>query len=84
MEKELKAFSGELPFSISQNLYSELDPDKNCKNYPNEFFKTYGECDLDFIQQQLLKESDLIPFWATKNLSFATKMGYLHLIRSYG
>ena len=59
--------------SISQEIDSELDEDKNCRNYPFENFSSYKDCDDEFVQQEI-KKFDLIPFWATDHFGAATNL----------
>ena len=56
-------------FSISENIFSEQDEEKKCKNYPNADFLSYKKCDEDFIHKEMKNIFDLIPFWATGILS---------------
>ena len=59
--------------TISQIIDSEFDKKKNCKNYPNDNYKKFKDCDFDFVHEQVTKEG-LNPFWATKNYSTVTKL----------
>ena len=36
-----------------QNIFIEEDASKNCRNYPNKEFKSYSECDYDFVRTYL-------------------------------
>ena len=75
--KKTENFQYEMLLSLSQTIYSELDPNAKCLNYPNGKFKSYGDCDLFSIQQELKKNyENLIPFWATKNLTSVTSLRY--------
>ena len=58
--------------TISQTIDSELDKEKLCVNYPNDEYQKFKDCDNKFINQEVLKVG-LMPFWATKNISTATK-----------
>ena len=58
--------------TISQTIDSEFDIEKMCENYPNDKFQKFKDCDNEFINKEVLKVG-LIPFWATKNISIATK-----------
>ena len=65
----------EMLLSLSQTIYSELDPEAECVNYPNGKFQSYGDCDLFSIQQELKRNyENLIPFWATKTLTSVTTL----------
>ena len=65
--------------TLYQTIDSEFDLQKNCRNYPNDEFVEYKDCDDKFMQQELL-EDGLIPFWATNDYSNVTKIRYLILI----
>ena len=58
--------------TISQTIDSELDTEKMCKNYPNDKYQSFKDCDFDFLKQEVSKFG-IMPFWATKNVSTATK-----------
>ena len=65
----------EILLSLSQTIYSELDPKAECVDYPNGKFQSFGDCDMFSIQQELKKDyENLIPFWATKNLTSVTSL----------
>ena len=58
---------------ILGNKFPEEDPGNNCRNYPNEEFQSYKDCDNDF----LLKEADIIspglnPIWLAEDLNKVT------------
>ena len=61
---------------ISQTIDSELDSDKNCKNYPYKNFENYGSCDENFVNQEVSKYG-IMPFWATKDYKNVTKIRYI-------
>ena len=42
---------------------STEDLNSNCTNYPTEKFKTFADCDRDFVRRML--PENLIPFWNT-------------------
>ena len=42
----MKPFFNRAIISISQVIYSELDQDKNCTNYPNKYYTSFKECDM--------------------------------------
>ena len=68
-------FQHEILLSLSQTIYSELDTEAECVDYPNGKFQSFGDCDLFSIQQALRKDyENLIPFWATKNLTSITSL----------
>ena len=57
---------------ITQTKDAEEDESNGCKDYPNQRFKTFGECDGHFVHEQMRGEG-LMPFWATDNLEEVTK-----------
>ena len=59
-------------FSISQFNDTENDPKKKCKNYPNEEFKSYRECDEHFVYNYLKDKLNVTPFWATYDMKEVT------------
>ena len=58
--------------TISQTIDSEFDIEKMCKNYPNDEYQKFKDCDNEYINQEVLKVG-IMPFWSTKNISTATK-----------
>ena len=50
-----------------QNIFVEDDPTNLCKTYPNDMFKSYEDCDADFINKVLET------VWATDDLAKVTK-----------
>ena len=58
-----------LIISISQSIFSEQDTLKKCRNYPIEDYKSYKECDEQFVYQDMRNIYKLIPFWATDNMN---------------
>ena len=57
---------------ITQTKDAEEDESNGCKDYPNQRFKTFSECDGHFVHEQMRGEG-LMPFWATDNLEEVTK-----------
>ena len=58
---------------ISTSKDSDLDQNIKCKNYPYKNYKTYKDCDDEFIFQEVLKIG-LVPFWATDDYRTVTKI----------
>ena len=54
----------------------EKDSSKNCKNYPNKKFKSYSECDQDFVKRSLKDLYSLQPFWAASVNDTVTLKAY--------
>ena len=42
-------------------------------NYPNEKFKSYLECDEDFVYNYLKKKLNITPFWSANDFTTVTK-----------
>ena len=55
---------------LSENVFVENDKSKGCKNYPNEQFVSYNECDKHFVEEEIERElgPEYLPFWATDSL----------------
>ena len=48
-------------------------PGDDCRNYPNEHFDSYKECDDDYLRKELNRIApEALPIWLTENLSLAT------------
>ena len=58
---------------IKKNIFVEEDPGNTCRNYPNEDFASYKECD-DKVMADTLKNMGLniTPPWLTDNLDDVT------------
>ena len=56
---------------LSQNVFTEEDPGKQCKNYVE---RSYNDCDQHFIKKVLREHypPGFMPVWATSNLSSVT------------
>ena len=61
-------------FKISENIYSEDDPKKKCRNYPNSNFESYDECDKTFLRDKLAK-MNFTPFWIAETLEEVSMQG---------
>ena len=59
---------------LSQQIDSELDKGKNCKNYPYKHYRNYRQCDEEYVFNQLHEKFKITPFWATYNMSSVTKL----------
>ena len=58
---------------ILGNKFPEEDPGNDCRNYPNEDFQSYKECDNDFLRKEVDKISPgLRPIWLSQDLSLVT------------
>lgn len=50
---------------ISQRVFVEEDPSNTCRDYPNEEYLSYGQCDDEFMRNQL--PGGLTPVWMTED-----------------
>ena len=57
---------------VKQSHYSDQDLEKNCVNYPTKIFKSFTECDEDFVLGEMPKVG-VMPFWAIKGNNNITK-----------
>ena len=64
---------------LSQFKYLERKGAQNCQNYPSEKFKTFQDCDEDFIENKM-KSLGLMPFWATDNMEKVTRRRFKGLL----
>ena len=62
--------------TLSQTINLEADEGKNCKNYPNENFSSYRECDETFVYNEVVNNFNIMPFWAAKSIDEITDNMY--------
>ena len=62
--------------TVSQTIDLETDKGKNCKDYPNEKFSSYRECDENFVYNEVVKNYNMMPFWAARNIEEITHIAY--------
>ena len=55
--------------SLSQSIFSEKDTSKKCRNYPNEEYESYRECDEQFVYQDMRTKYKVMPFWAAGEMN---------------
>ena len=55
---------------LSQDVFVEKDPTKNCTVYPNKDDKSYGECDQANTVNMI---HGIVPIWNTNSISSATR-----------
>jgi hypothetical protein len=61
--------------NLKKNVFVEEDPSKNCQDYPNADFETYGECDDHFMKEYVATSSPgLVPIWLTEDLDNVTTL----------
>ena len=58
--------------SMQQFIDSEDDTSKRCINYPNERFKSYQDCDEEYVYNFIKEKYKMVPFWTTNNMSEVT------------
>ena len=61
-------------FQISQIIDSEFDERSKCKNYPDDTYLSFVECDRENVYLKFLNDYKIMPFWATRNLQFVTNL----------
>ena len=59
---------------ISQRVFVEEDPTNTCRNYPNEEYLSYQECDDHFVRNQL--PAGLVPVWMTEDFADVSTQVY--------
>ena len=58
---------------IKKGVLIEGEPGRTCRNYPNSEFKSYKECDDEFMKRRVGEIAPgLMPVWMTKDLSKVT------------
>ena len=68
-------FSSDYIVQMKKRVIAEEDPSNTCRNYPNEDFGTYMECDDEFMARTFKDITDglnLTPPWLTDDLNSAT------------
>ena len=63
-----------IALSLSQTI--DLEAMKNCKNYPNQNFSSYRECDENFVYNKIVQNYSMMPFWAAKKIDEITDIAY--------
>ena len=58
--------------TISQTIDLETDKGKNCKDYPDKKFSSYRDCDENFVYNKVVKNYNMMPFWAAKKIDEIT------------
>ena len=57
--------------SLSEQILTDKDKNSKCTNYPNKLYKSYKDCDKEFLMKQM-KDLNITPFWATRDLDQVT------------
>ena len=56
-------------FKISQNIYSEEEENKKCRNYPYNNFLNFKDCDEKYNYDKFANHLKVMPFWAAYSLN---------------
>ena len=59
-------------FEISENIFVEHDPSKNCKVYPTAQFESFGDCDYQYMVD-LCEKAGVTPIWLEENFENVSK-----------
>ena len=65
---------------IRQNIYSEKEENKHCKNYPFNGSASFGDCDKKYLYDKFVNFFKIMPFWVALNLSEVTNYRLVHQI----
>ena len=63
--------------TLSQMIHLETDEGKKCINYPNKNFKSFRECDENFVYHEIKENYNFMPFWAAKRAEEITKIKFV-------
>ena len=58
--------------SFHQNIYSEKEENKHCRNYPFNGSASFGDCDEKYLHDKFVNFYKIMPFWVALNLSEVT------------
>ena len=56
---------------ISKNVYVEEDKDKQCKEYPNDQYKSFADCDNQYLRS-VCQKHNISPIWLNNNFTNVT------------
>ena len=59
-------------FEISENIFVEHDPSKNCQVYPTAQFESFGDCDYQYMVD-LCEKAGVTPIWLEENFENVSK-----------
>ena len=59
-------------FEISENIFVEHDPSKNCQVYPTSQFETFGDCDYQYMVD-LCEKAEVTPIWLEDDFENVSK-----------
>ena len=63
LEKSKKFIGRSYSIAFTKTEFIEKDRTKNCKIYPNDDFKSFKECDDDFIKEAYKEFNGTLPAW---------------------
>ena len=61
---------------IGENVYVEKDPSKHCREYPNEKYQSFGDCDNEYVKS-VCKKHNIFPIWMTDDFGNVTIQRFL-------
>ena len=61
---------------ISENVYVEEDPSKHCREYPNEEYESFADCDNQYVRN-VCKKHNIFPIWLTDDFTNVTVQRFL-------
>ena len=61
---------------ISENVYVEEDPSKDCRDYPNKEYESFADCDNQYVRN-VCKKHDINPVWLTNDFANVTVQYFL-------
>ena len=56
---------------ISENVYVEEDTSKHCREYPNEEYESFADCDNEYVRN-VCKKHNINPIWLTNDFEKVT------------
>ena len=64
-------------FSFHQNIYSEKEENKHCKNYPYNGSASFRDCDKKYLYDKFVNFYKIMPFWISLDLTEVTNYRFL-------
>ena len=61
-------------FKISQSISSERETNKKCRNYPNKNYKSYQDCDEQFLMEEFSNKYKIMPPWVATDMDQVSKL----------
>ena len=61
---------------ISENVYVEEDVSKHCREYPNEEYESFADCDNQYVRN-VCKKHNINPIWLTDDFTNVTVQRFL-------